>query len=181
MHKVIRTIVITAVATAYFAISASTVLAAGGVPYRHETVKRLTGIEEKIVGLAEAVPAEKYSWRPMEGVRSIGEVYLHVAQANFRFSTLFGTPSPEGFNFRGYDKSTTNKAEIISKVKDSFAHFRGAIEKLSADDADKTIKAFGEETTMRAVIGSLLEHLSEHLGQSIAYARTNRVVPPWSH
>ena len=148
--------------------------------YRGEALKRLETIEKKIVDLVEAVPAGKYTWRPGEGVRSVSEVYLHIAAANYGIPGSIGTPPPEGFSFGGYDKQTTDKAEILPKVKASFAHLRGAIEKLAVGDADKAVKLFGQETTNRGAVLGILEHLSEHLGQAIAYARTNGVVPPWS-
>jgi uncharacterized damage-inducible protein DinB len=148
--------------------------------YRTEALNRLGALEKKFVTLAEAVPAEKYTWRPAEGVRSISEVYLHIASANFGLGRVLGTPPPQGFEGKGYDKSTTDKAKIVAAVKQSFAHFRGAIEKLSVDDSEKIVKLFGQEISTRGAAFALLEHLSEHLGQSIAYARTNGVVPPWS-
>jgi uncharacterized damage-inducible protein DinB len=153
-------------------------LAAGD--YRTEALDRIATLEKKFVSLAEAVPAEKYTWRPGEGVRSVSEVYLHVASANFGLGSVLGTPPPAGFQGKGYEKSTTDKTKVVAAVTESFAHFRGAVEKLAAADADKAVKLFGQETTMRGAVFALLEHLSEHLGQSIAYARTNGVVPPWS-
>ena len=153
-------------------------LAAGD--YRTEALDRVSALEKKFVSLAEAVPAEKYKWRPGEGVRSISEVYLHVAAANFGLGSVLGTAPPEGFDGKGYEKSTTDKTKIVDALTESFAHFRGAIEKLTAADADKPVKLFGQETTTRGAVFALCEHLSEHLGQSIAYARMNGVVPPWS-
>lgn len=157
-----------------------TVTPLSAADYRTEALNRLGALEKKFVTLAEAVPADKYTWRPAEGVRSISEVFLHVAAANFGLGRVFGTPPPQGFEGKGYDKSTTDKAKIVAAVKESFAHFRGAIEKLSVEDAEKTLKLFGQEMSTRGAAYGLLEHLSEHLGQSIAYARTNGVVPPWS-
>ena len=148
--------------------------------YRDEALARLSSIEEKVVGLAEAVPEKSYTWRPGEGVRSVSEVYLHIAAANYGIPNYFGTPAPEGFSFEGYDTQTTDKAEIVPKVKESFAHIRGAIEKLTADNSEDDVKMFGQDMTMRQAVWASLEHLSEHLGQSIAYARVHNVVPPWS-
>ena len=179
MHKASRLVMFIGGA-ALVAISALPLLAAEGSNFRDEGLKRLGTLEKKMVGLAEAVPAGKYAWRPAEGVRSVSEVYLHVAGANFGMPGALDTPPPEGFSFRGYDKSTTDKAEVVAKLKDSFAHVRKAIEKLSAGDGDKQVKMFRQETTTRNAVLTILEHLSEHLGQSIAYARVNGVVPPWS-
>jgi uncharacterized damage-inducible protein DinB len=149
--------------------------------YREEALSRIATLEKKFVGLSGAVPADKYTWRPAEGVRSISEVFLHIAGANFGLpARVLGTPAPAGFQGQGYDKSTTDKAQITEAVKESFAHFRAAVEKLQAADADKMVKLFGSETSTRGAVLFLLEHLSEHLGQAIAYARTNGVTPPWS-
>jgi uncharacterized damage-inducible protein DinB len=148
--------------------------------YREESLKRIDTLEKKFVGLADAVPADKYTWRPAEGVRSISEVLLHIAAANFGLTNVIGTPPPSGFQGKGYDKSTTDKSKIVAAVKESFTHFRGAVSKLSAADADKALKLFGQETSQRGAVFGLLEHLSEHLGQTIAYARSNGVTPPWS-
>jgi uncharacterized damage-inducible protein DinB len=149
--------------------------------FREEALSCIGTLEKKFVGLTEAVPADKYTWRPAEGVRSVSELFLHVAGANFGLpARVFGTPAPAGFQGQGYDKSTTDKAEVVKAVRDSFTHFRSSIEKLSAADADKMVKLFGGETSTRGAVLFLLEHLSEHLGQSIAYARVNGVTPPWS-
>ena len=157
-----------------------TVAPLAAADYRTEALNRVGALEKKFTTLAEAVPAEKYTWRPAEGVRSISEVFLHVASANFGLGRVIGTPPPQGFEGKGYDKSTTDKAKIVAAVKESFVHFRGAIEKLSVDDADKMVKLFGQEASTRGAVFGLLGHLSEHLGQAIAYARTNGVTPPWS-
>ena len=93
---------------------------------RDGALARLSTLEEKIVGLAEAIPEGKYTWRPGEGVRSVSEAFLHVASANYRLPNMIGTPPPEGMDFTDYDKSTTDKAEVIAAMKASFAHYRKA-------------------------------------------------------
>ena len=158
--------------------SASPEAAATGV--RAEFLDRLDFYEQRFVSLAEAVPAEKYTWRPGEGVRSISEVYLHVAAANFNLPHLIGTEPPAGFEVRGFEKSTTDKAKIIQILKDSFAHYRRAALSLNEADVEKTVKLFGKDRTYRYVFFFCTGHLGEHLGQSIAYARTNGIVPPWT-
>jgi uncharacterized damage-inducible protein DinB len=176
MHKALRFPVL----AIGVVLAVTPLLAADGAGYRDEALKRIATLEKKFVGLAEAMPAGKYTWRPAEGVRSVSEVFLHVAAANYGAPRMFGTPPPAGFNMRGFDKSTTDKAEVVSKLRDSFAHLRGAVEKLSDNSADQQVKMYGQQVTMRAAVWNTLEHLSEHLGQSIAYARMNGVVPPWS-
>jgi uncharacterized damage-inducible protein DinB len=141
-----------------------------------ELVANLADTEKKIVSLAEAMPAEKYSWRPMEGVRSVGEVYMHIAGANYMIPAALGAKAPAGIS-RDMEKTVTDKAKIIEQLKQSFAHVRQAIE--SSTD-NKATKLFGRDNTHGGVKLLIITHLHEHLGQSIAYARTNKVTPPWS-
>ena len=148
--------------------------------YRAEFLAEAAGFEKKFVSLAEQVPAEKYAWRPGEGVRSIGEVFLHISGANFNLTRLIGTPSPAGFQGKGYEQSITEKARIIEQVKQSFAHLQKAVLNLSEADGEKTVKIPGRESTYRGALLFIARHLGEHLGQSIAYARINGITPPWT-
>jgi uncharacterized damage-inducible protein DinB len=170
-----RTVILTA-----FAIAVMPLALASGHGYVEEAQARLTTLEEKYAGLAEATPADKYTYRPGEGVRSTSEVFLHVAGANYFVARAFGTPPPEGLDLSGLQTSTTDKQEVMSTIKKSFDHLRGAIGKVGAGDAEKAMKLFGGDTTTRGALWRALGHLSEHLGQSIAYARVNGVTPPWS-
>jgi uncharacterized damage-inducible protein DinB len=147
---------------------------------REGALARLATLEERYVGLAEAIPEAKYTWRPGEGVRSVSELLLHVASANYRLPNMIGTPPPDGMNFEGYEKSTTKQAEIVAALKASFAHFRKALENVADADLEKPVKVFGRESTNAGAMITFNGHLSEHLGQGIAYARVNGVVPPWS-
>jgi uncharacterized damage-inducible protein DinB len=136
--------------------------------------------QEKIVGLAEAFPAEKFTWRPAEGVRSVSETLLHLATANFGFPNAWGVKPPEGLDLRGLQKSTTDKAKVIAVVKQSYEHIRTAVSNLSDADLEKRVKFFGDEETVGGVLFHTASHQHEHLGQLIAYARMNAVVPPWT-
>ncbi len=148
--------------------------------FRAEFLNELAGVEKRFVGLAEAMPADKYTWRPAEGVRSVSEVYMHVAAANYNIPRVLGTPPPAGFNVRGFDTSVTEKAKVIETLKQSFAHLRQAVLNMSEADGEKKLKWFGAENTYRGVLLFIIRHMAEHLGQSIAYARINGVVPPWT-
>lgn len=158
---------------------AQTQTAAAGGGLRADWHQQMDDVEKKILSLAEAVPAEKYTWRPAEGVRSIGEVYVHIAGGNYFLPSLAGVTPPPGFK-PDAEKTVTDKAKIIELIKQSFVHVRGAFDKLPDSDMEKKINFFGEEMTLRGLYLTVLTHLHEHLGQSIAYARTNGVVPPWS-
>ncbi len=161
------------------ALMAAPVMLADNHAFAEEAKGRLATLQEKFVGLAEATPADKLGYRPSDGVRSTAEVFLHVSSANYFVSRAFGTNPPEGLDVRGLEKSTTDKAEIVSRIKASFEHISGAIGNVGTD-AEKPMRMFGRETTTRGALWTALGHLSEHLGQSIAYARANGVTPPWS-
>lgn len=148
--------------------------------FKSEALNRLNTLEKKYVELAAAMPDDSYKWRPAENVRSVSELYLHVAGANYGLTRFIGTAPPEGMDLRGMQKSTTDKSEIAPKLAGSFAHLKGAVQKMDVGHADEAVKMFGGETTQRGAVLNLLEHLSEHLGQAIAYARVNNVVPPWN-
>jgi uncharacterized damage-inducible protein DinB len=145
-----------------------------------EFLEEIAYYEQRYVRLAESVPAEKYAWRPVEGVRSIGEVYTHIVAANYGVARSLGTPPAAGFDFQSITAMSADKAKTIAALKDSFAHFRQAIQALSDADADKPQKMFGRQTTLRGAFLLITGHFGEHLGQSIAYARMNSVVPPWT-
>ena len=142
-----------------------------------DLLKNLDDTQKKIVSLAEAVPADKYTWRPAEGVRSISEVFMHIAGANYMIPAGLGVPPPSGIT-RDMEKTVTDKAKIIDHLKQSFEHQRKAIE--GASDLAKPAKLFGRESTNGATQVLIITHLHEHLGQAIAYARMNKVTPPWS-
>jgi uncharacterized damage-inducible protein DinB len=126
------------------------------------------------------MPAEKYTWRPAEGVRSVGEVFTHITAANYGVARALGTAPPPGFDFKAIIGLSGDKPKVLQAMKDSFAHFRGAIIALSDADADKPQKMFNRQTTVRGSFIMITGHFGEHLGQSIAYARVNGVVPPWT-
>ena len=153
------------------------VVAAGAL--QTDVVNELTAVEKKIVGLAEATPAEKYGWRPADGVRSVSEVYMHVVGANYMLPTMVGAKMPAGIT-RDMEKTVTEKAKVIEALKNSFEHARKAIAAVPDADLDKKVKFFGTEKAERELLMILMNHAHEHLGQSIAYARMNGVAPPWS-
>src|SRR5256885_7992344 len=134
--------------------------------------------EKKSTRLAEAIPAEKYTWRPASDVRSFAEVFLHVSAANYNLYKLVGTPPPTGFDVKSLEKSTSDKGKVIATLKDSFAHARQAIKAMPDADLDKSLDWFGGKNTERGVLLVIVRHAAEHLGQSIAYARFIGVVPP---
>ncbi|HYM77640.1 MAG TPA: DinB family protein [Candidatus Dormibacteraeota bacterium] len=152
----------------------------GVTGYRGEVMAEVMVQEDKFTRLAEAIPADKYAWRPTADVRSFAEVFLHVAAANYNLYKLVGTPPPTGFDVKGFEKSTTDKAKVIATLKDSFAHAKTAIKAMPDADLDKSLDWFGGKNTERGILLFIVRHAAEHLGQSIAYARSAGIVPPWT-
>ena len=142
-------------------------------------LQQLADVEKKMSSLAEAVPAEKYSWRPAPGVRSISEVFTHVAGANYLFPSMAGVQPPAGVD-RNMEKTITEKPKVQDVLKQSFEHARKAVQGLSDADMAKEIKFFGRPMKEESLFFVMANHMHEHLGQAIAYARVNGVVPPWS-
>ena len=152
----------------------------GVTGYRSEVMAEVMVQEDKFTRLAEAIPAEKYAWRPSADVRSFAEVFLHVSAANYNLYKLVGTPPPAGLDLKGLEKSTTDKAKVIATLKDSFAHAKTAIKAIPDADLEKSMDWFGGKNTERGILLFIVRHAAEHLGQSIAYARFAGIVPPWT-
>ena len=149
--------------------------------WRAEFLATMAAAEDKYVKLAEATPADKMSWRPAPDVRSIAEVYLHIAGANYGLVGRLGAKPPAGVDLAKLEKSTLDKAEIVKHMRAGFAAFRAAVEAFPEADADKMVPLFGgQEVTARHFLYFIADHNGEHLGQAIAYSRMNGIVPPWS-
>jgi len=148
--------------------------------FRAEFLEEVTYYEQRYTRLADAMPGEKYTWRPTEGVRSVGEVFTHIISANYGIARALGTAPPAGFDPKAIKALSADKPKVLQALKDSFAHFRHAIIALNEADADKPQKMFNRSTTLRGSFVAITGHFGEHLGQSIAYARVNGVVPPWT-
>jgi uncharacterized damage-inducible protein DinB len=181
-------------ALCWFALTASAVPAAAqlqqvhpfrdGTPgvtgYRSEVLALVMIQENEFLRLANALPAEKYTWRPAPGVKSVAEVFLHVSAANYNMYKLVGAPSPAGLDVAGMEQSTTDKTKVIATLRASYAHAKKAITDMPDANLEKTMDWLGGTITQRGVLLYIIPHIAEHLGQAIAYARINGVVPPWS-
>ena len=180
-HKLMTIALFGVVAALIFTGAPLSAAAHAEANFKTEALARVDQLQERLVALAEAVPADKYSYKPMEGTRSIGDEFMHVAGANYGTGRMIGTPPPEGFDFRAFGSSATEKGDIVMKLKESFKHFRGAVAAMDAGMPNKPTKIFGgQETTYRGATWALLSHLAEHFGKLISNTRAVGVVPPWS-
>ena len=139
-----------------------------------------THVSRQLVALAEAIPADKYSWRPAPGVRSTGEVFMHIAGTNFLLLSRMGHKVPSDFESVDAEKVATDKAKVIDWLKRSLDAVRDAHANITPAELKKTAKFFGREATQENLYLRILVHANEHMGQLVAYARMNGVVPPWS-
>ena len=190
--KVIRTLMIASLLAGLGAApahAAAPTAAPAAAPAKGAFQRDLLGVfsdaQKKSIDLLEAFLQNKLDWRPAPGVRSVAEVFLHIAFGNYamvQLTTGKAPPAEVGFemNPAKWDKKTKDKAEIKKILETSYAHVHAAVGALPDADLDKMVNFFGHDLTTRAVFIILNGHLNEHLGQAIAYARSNKVVPPWS-
>jgi uncharacterized damage-inducible protein DinB len=150
--------------------------------FQSDAVGVLSKVQEQMVSLEQAIPQAKFGWRPGQGVRSVAEVYLHAAGSAYFFAKQLGAEPPAEIQavMKTFEKQTTDKAKIQKILSDSFAFLSKAIQQVPDAELQKTVSLGGQDLTKRALVLMGLGHYQEHLGQSIAYARVNGVVPPWS-
>lgn len=153
-----------------------------------ELLKDVTDVQTKLVSLARAMPADKLAWRPAAGVRSVGEVLLHVAADNYFMPAAVGVQPPAASNIRftdfatvgAFEKQALSRDATADALQTSFAHLTKAMADTPDARLDERVNFFGQDMSVRQVWIITTTHLHEHLGQAIAYARSNGVVPPWS-
>ena len=147
--------------------------------------------ERRVVDVAEAMPAEKYTFAPSQGVfngvRTFGEQLKHIAADNYLLgAAILGEKPPQdsGGDDESGSRAVQTKSEIIAYVKDSFAYMRRAA--AAIDDAKRavptpSISLWPEGTATR--LGLAIEdcvHTWDHYGQLVEYLRMNGIVPPAS-
>lgn len=133
---------------------------------------------DKLVQLAEAIPEDSYDWRPSGDVRSVSEALMHTAEANFNLAAVLGVEAPG--DMPESLEAVTEKRMVVATLETSIDNAREALELTAAGDMGEMVEAFGQQMTRATVAMIILSHNGEHLGQLIAYGRSNGVVPPWS-
>ena len=174
------------------------IVAAGGVAMRAQTPASTTdttapsydmkaqalldlqGVNKKCVDLAQALPADKLTWRPSPDTRSFAEVLLHVAGERYGFLTLLGATPPAGFKAGQFDKSTTDRDRIVEALNQSWDFTSKTINGMSNADFAKLLPKLGPQANEGDVVYLLVADAHEHLGQLVAYSRQNGIVPPWT-
>ena len=154
--------------------SSTTTAAAAPVTIQTALANDVGTLSDKFTGLAR-VMAGKYDWKPGAGVRSVADVFnLIVGENKMLTAILTGAqPGPRG-------DAITDPAALQEALKSSYAALKTAVAGLSDADLKAPVKMFGRDMTKQGAALLLIMDQHEHLGQSIAYARSNGVVPPWS-
>jgi uncharacterized damage-inducible protein DinB len=158
---------------------------AAATEVRKQFLLDLDTLQSKYLALAEAIPAEKYSWRPAPGVRSIGEVFMHVASEYYIYVPMSfgaerspviakGQPAVQAF-----EKMST-KPDVLKHLKEGFAYAQSAVGGVDPANLAGSRKLFGGNYTILETSLGMAADMHEHLGQLIAYSRMNGVKPPWS-
>ena len=143
----------------------------------------LETLRGKFVGLAQAFPQDKYTWRPMDGVRSVSEVLMLAAfEGSMFIPTSFGATAADLGSREEAAKLRTlsDKAQVIEHLNKGFAYAKKELEALDASALTGKRKVMGRDLGVADIALGIGGDLHEHLGQMIAYARTNHIVPPWS-
>jgi uncharacterized damage-inducible protein DinB len=138
-----------------------------------------THVSQQLIALAEATPSEKFSWRPATGVRSVSEVCMHIAIANFYLLSVTGPKMPADLNVN-MEKTITSKAEVVAWLKRSLEAVKTAHAATTPKDLERKVKIAEREATVDGMYLRIIVHANEHMGQLVAYARMTGVVPPWS-
>ena len=136
---------------------------------------------EQISSLADAIPGDKYDWRPADGVRSVGESMLHIASVNYLLGQTLGLPAPAGINPMELESSVSGKDDVLKTVKASFDFAAKAMGQLKKKNLKEMVELPFGKFSKRQVTLIIYEHSGEHKGQLIAYARSNGIAPPWSN
>ena len=137
-------------------------------------------VSRQLIALAEAIPADKYSWRPGPGVRSMSEVLMHIAVANFYLLSATGQKRPAENRSNSFENTVTTKPEVVNWLKRSLDAVKAARSQLKPGDLQRHVKIAGKDVTADDIYLRIIIHANEHMGQLVAYARINDIVPPWS-
>lgn len=137
-------------------------------------------VSRQLVALAEAIPADKFSWRPGPGVRSTSEVFMHIALTDFYLLSVTGPKMPAEIKSNDMEKTVRTKAEVIDWLKRSLDAVKAARAQLKPGGLQRNVKINDKDVTVDGMYLRIIVHANEHMGQLVAYARMNGIAPPWS-
>ncbi len=174
------------IATA-LALSAVLALPAAAQGIMGDMHRDLNEVQQKMIGLARAIPENLYDWRPGPGVRSVREVLLHITGENYQLPIFLGHAAPAASGITedfatttALEKKPMTKDQVIAELERSFSNLHAGLGKVTDQNLGETVKFFGQDWTRGRSAVLIVTHIHEHLGQLIAYGRQNNIVPPWS-
>jgi len=148
--------------------------------FRGEFLHQFDQSMAKVVALAEAVPAETYSRRPVPAVMPLARMFAHIARFNYEYpARAMGISTPAGID-RDTLERVSEKAQVVPLLRRSAEHVRQAVRRMPESQLGQMTTLYGRRVPQWAVLLQLLAHMDDHLGQTIAYGRVSGVVPPWS-
>lgn len=134
----------------------------------------------RVLSLAKAMPADTYDWKPADDVFSVAKVFAHIARYNFYYlESSLGIPAPQGVDVQNME-ALTAKEDVVAALESSIAHVKSSISQMPTSKLSEQTQLYGQTVNGQAVLMQLITHYSEHVGQAIAYARMNDIVPPWN-
>jgi uncharacterized damage-inducible protein DinB len=160
--------------------SASSDHTAPSYDMRAQSLVDLERVQKKFVDLLNVVPADKLTWRPSPDSRSFAELFLHVAGERYGILSLMGAEKPAGYDGKTFEKSTTDKAQIAAELNRTWEFAQKTINGMTNADFAKLMPKLGPQANAGDVVYILVADAHEHLGQAVAYARMNGIVPPWT-
>jgi hypothetical protein len=154
------------------------------IAWRQVQREDIDGLRSKLLALAKAVPAGKLGWRPMEGTKSFHEVFAHIAAEGNTETAMFGRPLPAGsvmdFDAEEARLSKLSDEQVVAAMDRALQSLSATMAGLSRAAMQTPITYYGQKALPRIATTYTLNDLHEHLGQLVAYARMNHIVPPWS-
>jgi uncharacterized damage-inducible protein DinB len=130
-----------------------------------------------MVASAEKMPEESYSFKPVDSVRSYGQLVGHLADAQYLFCSIaLGEKNP-GLKI---EQTKTSKADLIAALKEAEAYCDKAYDTMTDAAGAQMVKLFGNDTPKLGVLVLNNMHNMEHYGNMVTYMRIKGIVPPTS-
>ena len=171
-----------AVATLLTILGPASVARAQAAPpdFRGEFLLQFDESMGKVIALAEAVPAERYTRPAVPSAMPLGRIFAHIASYNFGYpARAMGIAAPAGIGLDTLERMT-DKAQVVALLRRSAEHVRQSVRRMPEAQLGEMTTLYGRRVPQWSVLFQLLAHMNDHMGQSIAYARASGTVPPWS-
>lgn len=134
-------------------------------------------VSNAVIGAAQKMPEENYSFRPTPEVRSFGQLVGHVADANYMFcSQAAGEADPAN----DIEKTKTAKADLVAAVKDSVAYCNKVFDGMTDAKGSQMTKFYTFNLAKLTLLSLNTAHTDEHYGNMVTYLRIKGIVPPTS-